>query len=109
MRAGIAAKRPAAVVTRASAMPGATARRLAEPEVPRPEKASMMPQTVPKRPMKGATPAGGGSQDMAFLGGRTSLGAARCLLAVTAWMGLRLAGGGVAGAGGRGCGLRGAG
>src|SRR5208283_1364605 len=53
--AGIAANSPAAVVTRASAMPGATARRLAEPEVPRPEKASIMPQTVPNRPMKGVT------------------------------------------------------
>ena len=34
-------------------MPGATARNVAEPAVPRPWKASMMPQTVPKRPMNG--------------------------------------------------------
>ena len=34
----------------ASEMPGATARRVAAPAVPRPWKASMMPMTVPKRP-----------------------------------------------------------
>src|SRR5437879_1604038 len=39
MTAGMAAKRPAAVVTSASAMPGATARRLAAPALPRPENA----------------------------------------------------------------------
>jgi len=49
--------RPAAVVMRASEMPGATARSVAAPAVPRPWKASMMPQTVPKRPMKGVTAA----------------------------------------------------
>src|ERR1039458_10671903 len=48
MTAGMAAARPAAVVMRASEMPGATARRVAPPAVPRPWKASMMPQTVPK-------------------------------------------------------------
>ena len=36
----------------ASEMPGATARRVAAPAVPRPWKASMMPMTVPKRPTK---------------------------------------------------------
>src|SRR6185437_153999 len=54
MTAGTATTRPAAVVMRASEMPGATARRVAAPAVPRPWKASMMPMTVPKRPMKGA-------------------------------------------------------
>ncbi len=49
----MAANRPAAVVIRASETPGATARRVVAPEVPRSRKASMMPQTVPKRPMKG--------------------------------------------------------
>ena len=73
-------------------MPGATARRLAEPEVPRPEKASMMPQTVPKRPMKGATPAVVASQDMPFSVRRTSSAAASCMLTVTACMDLSLAG-----------------
>ena len=53
--AGIAAKSPAAVVIRASETPGATARKVAAPAVPRPWKASMMPQTVPKRPMNGVT------------------------------------------------------
>ena len=45
-------------------MPGATARRVAAPAVPRPWKASMMPQTVPKRPMKGAMAAMVASQVM---------------------------------------------
>ena len=35
-------------------MPGATARRVAAPAVPSPWKASMIPMTVPKSPMKGA-------------------------------------------------------
>src|ERR1035441_1069764 len=48
----MATKRPAAVVMRASEMPGATARRVAVPAAPRPWKASMIPQTVPKRPTK---------------------------------------------------------
>src|SRR5271166_2590211 len=55
MTAGIAAKSPAAVVMRASEMPGATARRVAAPAVPSPWKASMMPQTVPNNPMNGVT------------------------------------------------------
>ena len=80
----MAANRPAAVVTRASAMPGATARRLAEPAVPRPENASMMPQTVPNRPMKGVTPAVVASQDMPFSTRRTSSVEASCMLTVTA-------------------------
>ena len=53
--AGIAAKRPIAVVIRASEMPGATTARLAEPMRPMSPNASMMPHTVPKRPMKGVT------------------------------------------------------
>ena len=60
MTAGTATTRPAAVVMRASEMPGATARRVAAPAVPRPWKASMMPMTVPKRPTKGAHCGGGG-------------------------------------------------
>ena len=48
----MATARPAAVVMSASEMPGATARRVAAPAVPRPWKASMMPMTVPKRPTK---------------------------------------------------------
>ena len=88
----MAAKSPAAVVTRASAMPGATARRLAEPEVPSPEKASMMPQTVPKRPMKGVTPAVVASQDMPFSTRRISSEEASCILTVTACMVFSLGG-----------------
>src|SRR5216684_6092608 len=53
--AGIAAARPAAVVIKASEIPGATARRLAPVLVPSPRKASMIPQTVPNRPMNGVT------------------------------------------------------
>src|ERR1700721_2651048 len=53
MTAGMATTRPAAVVMSASEIPGATARRVAAPAVPRPWKASMMPMTVPKSPMKG--------------------------------------------------------
>src|ERR1019366_392705 len=55
MTAGMAAKSPAAVVMRASETPGATARKVAAPAVPSPWKASMMPQTVPKRPINGVT------------------------------------------------------
>ena len=54
MVAGIAANRPMAVAISASAMPGATTARLAEPARPMPSKALMMPTTVPKSPMKGA-------------------------------------------------------
>ena len=50
----MAANRPTAVAISASAMPGATTARLAEPARPMLWKASMMPITVPKRPMKGA-------------------------------------------------------
>ena len=60
----MATTRPAAVVMSASEMPGATARRVAAPAVPRPWKASMMPMTVPKRPMKGAMAAMVASQVM---------------------------------------------
>src|SRR4030043_861977 len=55
MPAGVAAKRPTAVAIRASAMPGATVIKLADRTMPILRKASMMPQTVPKRPMKGVT------------------------------------------------------
>jgi len=48
----MAAARPTAVATRASAIPGATASML-PPPWERPEKASIIPQTVPKRPMNG--------------------------------------------------------
>ena len=50
----MAAASPTAVATSASAMPGATASMEPPPEA-KPEKASMMPQTVPNKPMKGAT------------------------------------------------------
>src|SRR5208337_632124 len=53
--AGIAANSPAAVVISASETPGATARSVAAPAVPRPWNASMMPHTVPNSPMKGVT------------------------------------------------------
>src|SRR5690349_13859528 len=55
--AGIAAARPAAVVIRASEMPGATARRVAAPAVPSPWNASIIPQTVPNKPTNGVTAA----------------------------------------------------
>src|SRR4030042_5838218 len=55
MTAGMAAKSPTAVAIRASAMPGATVIRLADRTMPILRKASMMPQTVPKRPMNGVT------------------------------------------------------
>ena len=51
----MAANSPAAVVISASEMPGATARKVAAPAVPSPWKASMMPHTVPNRPMNGVT------------------------------------------------------
>src|SRR5207302_10912450 len=53
--AGIAAARPAAVVIKASEIPGATARRVAAPLVPSPWNASMMPHTVPNKPTNGVT------------------------------------------------------
>ena len=53
MRAGIAAARPAAVLIRASEIPGATATIDVEPVVPMARKDCMMPQTVPKSPMNG--------------------------------------------------------
>src|SRR5690349_23390437 len=84
MTAGMAANRPAAVVISASAMPGATARRLAAPAEPRPEKASMMPQTVPKRPIKGLTEPVVASHCMPFSTRRTSSEEACCMVAVTA-------------------------
>src|ERR1700736_3630435 len=95
MTAGIAVKRPAAVVNKASEMPGATACRLAEPAFPRPENASMMPHTVPKRPMNGETEAVVASQDMPFSVRRTSSAEASCMATVTACKLLILAGAGL--------------
>ena len=65
-------------------MPGATARRLAALALPRPEKASMMPQTVPKRPMNGETEPVVASQDIPLSARRTSSAEATAMLAVTA-------------------------
>ena len=48
----MAAASPTAVATRASAIPGATASIL-PPPLARPAKESIIPQTVPKRPIKG--------------------------------------------------------
>src|SRR5438552_2194878 len=55
MVAGIAAARPMAVAASASAMPGATIARLVSLDSAMAKNAAMMPQTVPNRPMKGAT------------------------------------------------------
>jgi hypothetical protein len=49
----MAAANPAAVAMSASEIPGATTARVADPRIPIPRKASMIPHTVPKRPMKG--------------------------------------------------------
>src|SRR5580765_4149702 len=54
MTAGMAATRPMAVATSASAMPGATVARLAAPFAPMLRNEFMMPHTVPNRPMNGA-------------------------------------------------------
>jgi hypothetical protein len=51
--AGIAATRPIAVASSASAMPGATTARFVVCDFEMPMKLFMMPQTVPKRPTKG--------------------------------------------------------
>ena len=53
MTAGIAAASPMAVAISASEIPGATTARLALPVCPILWKELMIPQTVPKRPMKG--------------------------------------------------------
>src|SRR5271165_1786830 len=53
MTAGIAAARPIAVASSASAMPGATTARLVVCAFEMPMKLFMMPQTVPNRPTKG--------------------------------------------------------
>ena len=52
--AGIAAAKPAAVAISASEIPGATTARLADPLIPIPLNDSIIPQTVPKSPIKGA-------------------------------------------------------
>src|ERR1039457_2684254 len=57
MRAGTAATRPAAVLMRASAIPGATTTIDVEPFWAICENAIMMPITVPKRPMNGVAEA----------------------------------------------------
>src|SRR6266849_6633067 len=52
--AGIAAARPSAVASSASAMPGATMARLVACDFEMPMKLFMMPHTVPNRPTNGA-------------------------------------------------------
>src|ERR1700687_1582931 len=54
MTAGIAAARPNAVASSASAMPGATTARLVVCSFEMPMKLFMMPHTVPNRPTNGA-------------------------------------------------------
>ena len=51
---------------------GATARKLAAPTSPRPENASITPQTVPNSPMKGDTEAMVANVDIPFSRRRTS-------------------------------------
>jgi len=51
---GIAAARPTAVASSASAMPGATTARLVVCDFEMPMKLFIMPQTVPNRPTNGA-------------------------------------------------------
>src|SRR3984893_17750643 len=80
----MAVTKPAAVVKSASEMPGATARRLAAPAVASPEKASMIPEIFPKRPLNGDTDLVVSSQDMPFSARRTSSAAANCIFTVTA-------------------------
>src|SRR2546421_634075 len=57
MTAGIAAARPAAVVIRASEIPGATARSVAGPAGTKPGERAKMPPTGPDKPAKGGNPA----------------------------------------------------
>ena len=52
---GIATIKPATVVSSAPATPGASAVKSDLPAAAMPQKASMTPQTVPKRPQKGLT------------------------------------------------------
>src|ERR1700730_5784812 len=80
----MAVAKPAAVVSKASEMPGATARRLAEPALPRPEKASMIHQTVPNNAINGDIEPVVVTQDMPFSARRTSSDEATCIFAVTA-------------------------
>src|SRR5258708_22457734 len=54
MTAGIAATRPIAVASSASAIPGATTARFVVCDFEMPIKLFMMPQTVPNSPTKGA-------------------------------------------------------
>ena len=53
MTAGIAAAKPIAVVIKASAMPGATAARLADPVCAILVNEFIIPQTVPNNPING--------------------------------------------------------
>src|SRR3989304_4622846 len=55
MTAGIAAKRPNAVAMRASAIPGATARKVATFAFDKPVNDRITPHTVPKSPTNGVT------------------------------------------------------
>src|SRR5215813_10174438 len=57
MTAGIAANRPNAVAIKASAMPGATARKVAVLALARPANEVITPQTVPNSPTNGVTDA----------------------------------------------------
>src|SRR5215469_9197306 len=54
--AGIAATRPIAVASKASAIPGATTAKFVVCAFEMPMKLFMMPQTVPNNPTKGAVP-----------------------------------------------------
>ncbi len=78
-------KSPAAVVINASAMPGATTRRLAAPAEPSPENASITPHTVPNNPMNGVTDPVVASHGMNFSSFRTSSDVASCIATVTAF------------------------
>src|SRR3982074_3039563 len=80
----MAVANPAAVVKSASEMPGATARRLAAPALPRPEDESQLAPPLAKRPTNGAREPVVASQDIPFSTRRTSSALATCIFAVTA-------------------------
>src|SRR5215813_7848384 len=80
----MAVKSPAAVVTSASEIPGATARREAAPALPNPENASIIPQTVPNNPLNGVTEPVVASHVIPFSTRRTSSAEVSCILTVTA-------------------------
>src|ERR1700674_5673586 len=81
----MAANNPAAVVINASAIPGATARKLAEPASPSPANASITPHTVQNNPMNGETEPVVASHDIHFSSLRTSSPAATCICTPTAF------------------------